>query len=246
MLVRTGKEAVTQIADRIKKELSKKEINAIKGSISLGFVTKENFEEDIERILKTAEEKMYKDKTGNRKLTNFKMIDDLMKTLHKRSEREKTHSINVSRIAELIAIEMKLPEKEVRKIADAAYYHDIGKIVLDERLLKKDTSLNDNDKIEKEKHPLVGYRILNLFDHTIDLAEGVLYHHEHWDGSGYPNGITCNAIPLVARIIKVAEVYETMINVDKMEKSQALAEIKKQAGNKLDPDIAEVLVNIKS
>ncbi len=88
-----------------------------------------------------------------------------------------------------------------------------------------------------QQHSVVGYRILNLFDETLDLSDGVLSHHEHWDGSGYPKGTAGEEIPLSGRIIAVAEAYDAMTN-DYYERSktheEAVAEIESLAGSRFD------------
>ncbi len=246
LLPKTNERETFILLGKIKTELSKQKINAIKGSISLGFMTKVHVEDDLEKIMEIAEDWMYKDKISNRKNISSEMIKDIIDTLHKRSDAEKRHSINVSKIAKQIAEKLNLPETEVRKIKDAAFYHDIGKIVLDENVLKKNSPFNDKEKKEFEQHPVIGYRILNLFDDTLDLAEGVLYHHENWNGTGYPKGISGNEISLIARIIRIAEAYESMITEKKMNVNDVLVEIKKQSGIKYDPELTKILLEIVS
>ena len=78
------------------------------------------------------------------------------------------------------------PRVEIRKLKDVGYLHDIGKIILDTDLLNKNYPLDDEELAEMKRHATVGYRILNSFDFSMDLAEAVLAHHERWDGTGYP------------------------------------------------------------
>ncbi|NLB42326.1 MAG: HD domain-containing protein, partial [Clostridiales bacterium] len=89
----------------------------------------------------------------------------------------------------------------------------MGKIVLDKDLLNKAGMLSEKESEEMKRHPLIGYRILNLFNETLDIAETVFTHHERWDGKGYPKGLEGNEIPLTARIIAVAEAYDSMCNM---------------------------------
>ncbi len=100
---------------------------------------------------------------------------------------------------------------EVKRVKEAGYLHDIGKIVLDEKIVRSQ-HLSEAELEIKRQHPVVGYRILNLFDNTLDLAEAVYSHHENWDGTGYPKGLKGEEIPITGRIIAVAEVYDELTN----------------------------------
>ena len=109
-----------------------------------------------------------------------------------------------------------------------------------------DREINKPDKKEEKEevhqHPAVGYRILSLFDETLDLSEYVYYHHERWDGSGYPKGLKGEEIPLISRIIAVAEAYDHNTGdrtTLKLSKSEALNEISSLAGTKYDPAVVE-------
>jgi diguanylate cyclase len=240
-----------QIVDKIKKEFSEEQIFAIKGSISMGCATKTRSDQKIKRTIELAEDRMYKEKMLNRKAINSNMINTIMETLYNKNPKERLHSQAVSELCQKIGQAMKMPETYVRKLKEAGYLHDIGKIVLNDGLLKNEdgTSLTDEENREFEQHPIIGYRILNLFEDTMDLAEGVLYHHENWNGTGYPKGLKEKEIPVIARIIKVAESYYEITNsLDKnpLNKEAALQEIKKQSGILFDPDIVDIFIQLKN
>jgi HD-GYP domain-containing protein (c-di-GMP phosphodiesterase class II) len=132
----------------------------------------------------------------------------------------------------------------VKQLKEAGYYHDIGKVVLDEALLCRENELTEEEKKEKLQHTAIGYRILNLFDETLDLAEAAYGHHEYWDGSGYPKGLKREEIPKIARIITVAEGYDAMMNglYHVKSKAEALQKIKEFSGIKFDPEIVEIFI----
>lgn len=248
LLPKTEAHDAEKIINRIKTELSKEQVLAIKGSISMGSYTKVSPEEDIYSIIDEAEEVMYYDKTLNRKTINTNLIKTIIETLHKNSPREEMHSKNVSELSVKIGEALKLSNEDIRILKDASYLHDIGKIVLDNEILnKKYYDLLEQDHKKLKQHSVVGYRILNSFDETLSLAEPVLSHHENWDGSGFPKGLEGNDIPRLSRIIAVAESYDSLTNHkdnNKMNKDDALNEIKKQSGLKLDPTIVEVFLNM--
>ena len=246
ILINTEASDAEKIISRVKTELSKESFSAIKGSMSMGYDTKTMTNQKIERIIENAEEAMYKDKTLNRNTINSNMVKTIIETLHDRSPQEKSHSINISQMCENMGNFMKLPEKEVRKLKAAGYFHNIGKIALSEDILNEEHSLSEVEEKEIEQHPSIGFRILNLFDDTLNLAESVFLHKESWDGSGYPKGLKGEEIPKSARIIAVVESYDGMTNKtnSSLSKIEAIEQIKKLSGKKFDPEIVDIFVDM--
>lgn len=247
ILPNTEASAANKIVARIKKELSKEHIAAIKCSMSMGYDTKTSMEQELVRTMENAEDGMYKEKTLNRKNVNSDMINTIIETLHSKSPREKQHSINVSELCHDLGQFMKLQETEVKKLKEAGFLHDIGKIVIKEDLLNKNETLTAQENKTMQQHPIVGYRILNLFEETLDLAEGVLSHHERWDGTGYPKGLKGEEIPMLARIITVAEFYDARtnpLNKNAMNKKEALEEMKKLSETKFDPKVMDNFLSL--
>lgn len=247
LLPNTTGENAKKILDRIKSGFADAHVEAIKCSIALGLDTKRSPEQLLDEIMANAENAMYRDKTMNRTSTNRDMIDTIVNTLHTRYPREKQHSMNVGELCAKVATALELHENEISKIARAGYMHDIGKVVLDEGILTKD-SLFDEEREEMKQHTAVGYRILSLFDDTLDLAEYVYGHHERWDGSGYPRGLKGEQIPLGSRIISVVEVHDRVLNRGEgslVERKQAsLDVIKSGAGSQFDPQVVELFLQV--
>lgn len=244
LLPKTKPEEAEGIISRIKNEFSKVRIKCIRSSMSMGCYTKFHVEEDIMQVLETAEQKMYSIKTIERNKTNSATIRTIIESLHKDSVIEEKHSNNVSRICERLGNSMGLSESEMRRLKEAAYLHDIGKIVLDNSLLNKNKTFTDEEKKAMKHHAVIGYRILNSFDETIDLAEAILAHHERWDGTGYPKGLKGEEIPKLARIIAVAESYDFMTNRRTMNREEAVQELKKQSGIKFDPEVVDIFIEM--
>ncbi|MGB4439079.1 MAG: HD domain-containing phosphohydrolase [Sedimentibacter sp.] len=248
LLPNTDFDEAERITNRIKKELSNEKIKSIKGSISMGADTKAHITDSIEHTLNNAEERMYLSKTLERKEMQSNVIKLIMETLHENSSREKDHSFNVSRLCGAVGRELKLSKLDIRKLKSAGCFHDIGKIALAPELLYKNDKLNNQELVEMKKHAMVGYRILNSFDDTADLADAVLLHHEQWDGNGYPKGLKGEEIPLHARIISIVENYDRMIydsyGKESMSSFDAIQAIRENAGIKFDPQIVEVFANV--
>ena len=247
LLPNTTGENAEKMLGRIKSRFADAHVEAIKCSISLGLDTKRSPDQSLDEIMSNAENAMYKDKTINRKSINKDIIDTIIETLHAKNHRERQHSINVSELCSDVGTALHLPETEIVKLKRAGYLHDIGKIVLDEGILTKDI-LSDEELELMQQHSAVGYRILSLFDDTLDLAEYVYGHHERWDGAGYPRGLKGEQIPLLSRIITVVETYDRVLNRGELplkdRKLAALDVIKNGAGPQFDPQIAEMLVQL--
>jgi len=125
-------------------------------------------------------------------------------------------------------------------------YHDIGKISIPDAILKKPGKLSKEEFDTIKKHPEISYQILRAADEFSDLAIHALYHHERWDGTGYPSGKKGEEIPLFSRIICVADSYEAMTAVrsykKQLTKDEAVKEIIKCSRFQFDEDIARVFV----
>jgi len=246
LMPRTDSETAEKVLASIKSGFSAASVSSIKRSISLGSDTKKRADQSFEEIMSNAENAMYKDKTINRKSNNNDMINMIIETLHLKSISERRHSIVVSELCADIGAALNLPEPTINKLKRAGYLHDIGKIVLDYSVGKESASAEDLEKTQQ--HPVTGYRILNLFDDTLDLAEDVYSHHERWDGTGYPRGLKGEDIPLLSRIISVAEVYERLSargdSPLQERKEAALQVIKENSGKMFDPEIAELFARM--
>jgi diguanylate cyclase (GGDEF)-like protein/PAS domain S-box-containing protein/putative nucleotidyltransferase with HDIG domain len=248
LLPKTNLQQAEKIIEKINVEFSKEDIHEIKCSISMGADTKVHIYDNIDEVLDVAEERMYLSKTLERGEFKRNVMDNIITTLHEKSPREKDHSLRVSELCQKMGKELKLSEVDIRKLKEGGYLHDIGKIVLDPKLLNKNYQLTVQEENEVKNHSIVGYRILNSSERTVDLAELVLAHHEQWDGGGYPKGLKGEEIPLLARIITIAETYDRMIHPSQcneaMSKTDALCAIRENAGVLFDPQLAEIFVNM--
>lgn len=216
-------------------------------SISFGHATKEEVSEDIYEIYVEAENRMHRQKIYESSSMRSKSVDVIMNSLYEKSQRELSHSKRVGWLCAQIAMHMGFPQKRIKLLELAGLVHDIGKIGVDEKILNKPDRLNDHEWEEIKKHPEAGWRILSSVHEFSEIANYILAHHEHWNGSGYPNGLSGEQIPLEARIIAVADAFDAMTSSrsyrDPMEVVTAVSEIKKYAGTQFDPAVVDVFVN---
>lgn len=243
--------------DEIKAKIIKKRIidtaattmlDSIVVSLAIGYAVKESADQDIKEIHIQAENRMYKDKLRYRKRVKSQTIESFINSINTKYDRERIHVERVSRYCEAMGKAMKFNEKEMNDIKTAALLHDIGKIIVPAELLNKNRKLSKKEFEVYKRHPEAGYQILKSVDEYAGLAEYVLYHHERWDGKGYPEGLKGEEIPLISRIISVADAYEVMTAQEAYQKTEnkekAIAELKNCAGSRFDPDVVKVFVSL--
>lgn len=159
------------------------------------------------------------------------------------------HSKRVEKLAMKIGKAMKLSESSLNVLSKACLFHDIGKMGIDEKLLTKRGYLEPEEMEIIKMHPERAYDIISDVSCQKELAEAILYHHEKWDGSGYPKGISRDMIPLLSRIIAVADSYDAM-SVPRpyrgaFDKERIMRELKANAGTQFDPQIIELILSGK-
>ena len=169
-------------------------------------------------------------------------------TVDAKDVRTSQHSMRVAEYSVLIGKRMGFSKKECENLFKAARLHDIGKIAIPDRILNKPSRLTDEEYATMKSHTLRGEEILSGFTLVDHIKEGALYHHERYDGRGYPQGIKGEAIPLYGRIIGVADAFDAMtanrIYRNKMDLDYVLNELKKGRGTQFDPKVVDVFLNI--
>ena len=179
----------------------------------------------------------------------IEVVTSLASAIDAKDEYTKGHSSSVSRYSEALARALNLPEKDVERIKLGALLHDIGKIGIPENVLKKPSKLTDEEWEIMKQHPTIGAeKVLMPNESLHDLIPIVKYHHEHWDGSGYPEKLKGEDIPLAARIVSVADAYHALIS-DRpyrkgMSNEKACEILKVGAGIQWDKNLVREFINI--
>ena len=225
-------------------------INSVQLSASVGSYVAKTCDEDIYHMINQAEKKMYDHKIFESLSIKRTIIDSLLNTLYNSFNFEKQHSQNVMKYAVMIGEALKFDDEKITKLKLAAQLHDIGKIGIPDYILSKNEPLTDEEFYEIKLHPEKGYRILSAYPDLSEYANYVFYHHERYDGTGYPRGMSGEDIPLFSRVISVADAYDAMTEERVYKKSrtkeEALNEILKFRGTQFDPRIADIFVKIMS
>lgn len=245
LLPKTSAEDTEIVVKRIYKSVENQKIDQVVVSVSMGWESKATSEQDIKEVLSNAEDHMYRKKITESQSMRNRTIKVIMQTLHESNAREKLHSEHVSRISETIAETLKMDEELVKEVKITALMHDIGKIAIGNEILNKPGPLSEREFDEVKRHPEIGYQILKSADVYTRLADYVLSHHERWDGKGYPRGLKGEDIPLVARIITVADAYEAMTSERPYKNvfthENALEELRRCSGTQFDSEIVKAL-----
>jgi len=172
-------------------------------------------------------------------------VDSLIAMLQLHEKDGRGHATRVARLATALGDELGLDEDEMEELENAAMLHDVGKIDMPTEILCKPAPLTDAEWEVMRTHPRVGYDLVRKLPHLDGAAEIVLAHHEAFDGSGYPNGLKGSAIPLGARILTIADSYDSMTHPHTqrpaMPAALAVREIERCSGSQFDPDAAAAL-----
>ena len=170
----------------------------------------------------------------------------LARTVDGRDTFASGHSQRVGELAGRIAARMGLPSEEIELAQLAGSLHDLGKLAIPEEILRKRGLLSPSERTILERHPQIGYRMLESLG--VDaIAQWVLHHHERWDGRGYPEGLAGDRIPLGSRIVFVADAFDAMtsdrVYRQRLSLEDALAELDRCAGTQFDPGVVDAFAS---
>ncbi|NLW92653.1 MAG: PAS domain S-box protein [Syntrophomonadaceae bacterium] len=241
-------DAAHKVYNRVKKACKRVDTVPFQTSMSLGLACKSHPEQDIHEVIKEAEDKMYRNKLLETRSARSRFIMSLEKTLWTRSHETREHCERMQKTAEKIGHAVGLPDSEMDNLLLLAALHDIGKIAIPNSILEKTGQLTAEEWEAIKKHPEIGYRIGLSSPEMAPIAEAILHHHERWDGKGYPLGIKGSNIPLLSRIVAIADTYDVMVYGRPYQTPASQFEVKRElekcAGSQFDPDLVRVALDI--
>ncbi len=247
ILPKTTKEEAEEIIKQVRTKFQNTRFHHVTISVSMGLATKKK-DEDIYEVIKEAETNMYANKLIEAVVHGGRMIKTFQRVLYQKFPEQEMHAKRVSELSVKIGKKLGLDELGLKRLETAALLHDVGKISIIDSVLTKTGKLTEEDKKALRKHPEIGYRIMATIPEYSTYADYVLSHHEHYDGSGYPRGIKGDEIPLGAKIISLANVYDSMTN-KRPHKTQtvhqfAVSEIKSRSNTQFDPVVVKAFLDL--
>nr|WP_207636686.1 HD domain-containing phosphohydrolase [Desulfurispora thermophila] len=246
LLPRTSARRAEAIITRIKSGCEQYRAGSVQLSMALGYAVKMSTEENLTQTIKEAEKWMYHRKLLEGKSYRHSIINALLTTLAAKSMETEEHAARLKKHCLAVGRALGLAARELDELALFAVLHDIGKVGIKESILQKQGPLTREEWEEMKKHPEVGYRITQNATELASVAEYILYHHERWDGQGYPRGLRGEEIPLLCRILAVADAYDAMTSNRPyrraMSRAEAVAEIARNRGTQFDPRVVDVFL----
>jgi len=250
LLPSTSSQVALDFCERIRKVSLEDNIEPVylRVNLALGYVTQEGEYKDINTLLKEADQKMYQDKLFNEKSREKHLLDSFQLVLAERDPHTEDHARRLQKLALSLGKRVGLSEYQLNNLKLLALLHDIGKIGIPDSTLFKTYNLTPSEWKKMKEHSYIGYRMAKQIPDFAPIAREILYHHEHWDGSGYPEGLKGEEIPLLSRIISIVDAYDVMQSRRPYKvpitKVKALKEIKRYAGTQFDPQLVKIFLKI--
>ena len=203
-------------------------------SISLGHATKTTAMESMDDVLIAADESMSRQKLLDSRSAHSSIISSIKVIMFEKSQETQEHAERLIELSRSMGLAMFLSEDQLNELELLSTLHDIGKMGISASILSKREKLSNEEWSEMRKHPEVGFRIAQSTSELLPIAKYILCHHERWDGKGYPQGLEGDKIPLLSRILAIADAYDAMTN-DRayraaISKKEAIEEIRKYSG----------------
>lgn len=215
-------------------------------NISMGYSTIEEELVLVEEMLKTANEYLRNRKLFSQQSSYSDIISSIMTTVYEKSQETEKHAERLAELSTRTGRMLNLMEKDLGELQLLGMLHDIGKIGIDDKILNKPGKLTEEEWVIMKRHPEIGYRIAKASHKLSRIADYILSHHERWDGMGYPRGLKGEDIPLLSRILSVADAYDAMtedrIYRKALSKEEAIEEIRRNSGSQFDPIIANIFI----
>ncbi len=251
LLNQTEEEIAQSLVERIKNYRATVKLDSgdeLPLSLAVGYAVKRDSSSDIETLFKNAEDMMYKDKLFENKSVKTHIVKSLLTTLQQKSKETNEHNKRMSKLAIKLGERIGLSKVEIKKLSLLALFHDIGKTVLPAEILNKPSELTKEEWEKVKQHPGVGARICSGVEEFSHIANEILAHHEHWDGTGYPKGLKKDNIPVLARILSIVDAYDVMTHDRPYSKTythkEAIAELQKNINGQFDPNLTKEFIEM--
>lgn len=250
IIPKTNENKISRLANKLKYEAKRSELpeKGIQISVAVGYAVQNSPEENMDSVFRRADERMYKDKLSGGMSAYKNIIASLKLMLAERDSHTESHGERMGELAIKLGKEVGLKDYELHELEILAILHDIGKVGIPDAILFKPGPLSKEEWEAMKRHCEIGARISRGIPEIASISQDILYHHEWWDGSGYPEGLKGDAIPIKARIISIVDAYDSMRSKRPykrvLTKKEAIEELKKFAGKQFDPFLIEKFLKI--
>lgn len=248
LLPQTSEKEAEKICTQIREACPNSEDTRIPLSISLGISSKINPRQDMDEVLKEAEDRLYRNKMLESKSIRSSIITSLQKSLAEKTAETEQHARRLQEWAVQIGRYMELSNSDIDELILLAALHDIGKIAIPDHILNKKGPLNQEEWERMKTHCELGFKIAASSPDLMGIANKIITHHERWDGTGYPQGLKGYDIPLLSRIIAVVDAYDVMTcgrpYKGAISNHSAIKELLSCAGTQFDPHIVKIFIAI--
>jgi diguanylate cyclase (GGDEF)-like protein len=249
LLPKTSEKRAEAIIQATKQRCKEVRNTKIQLSISMGCATKKNGKTELDAIMKKAEERMYRDKLLERTFFRNTFIATMREMLHRNCQEPKDHIDRMNNLSTMLGKALDLSDNDMEELKLLAMLHDIGKVAISSEILNKPGRLNKEEWAEVRKHSEAGYRIAQASPELSRISSFILFHHERWDGEGYPMGKKGKEIPLLSRIIAVIDAYDVMTHERVYKKAmtheEAVNELITCSGTQFDPEIVDTFLQLQ-
>ncbi len=250
ILPNTPRDRGIDIIHRISQDCQKKSTLTLPLSISMGIATKMSMPDNINAIVREAESKMYRYKLIDKQVADSNIVTSLERALQQKKYETKEYRQSFVNCALQFGTILQLEKDQLNDLKLLAMICDVGKIAVSEAIILKKGWLSENEWEEIRKHPEVGFRIARSSPELTNIADAILYHHEFWNGDGYPQRIKGEDIPLLSRIIHIVNAYQAMTHErpyrKAMNKENAIKELRKGQGSQFDPELTDKFIMMVS
>jgi len=248
ILIKNSRQYGDDLMNKIKDELNLIDSFPIKISVAMGCSACKDSDATIEQAICRAEEKMYRNKLLESRSFHNGVIASFEQTLYEKHIEDPEQINRRRKLCQQMGVILKISPEVMDELDLLNLLHDVGKISMPDNVILRTEGLTEEEWKRNKKHPELGYRIAKAIPEIAHIADSILYHHENFDGTGYPTGIASEEIPIIARIFAVINTYESLMNGES-EQFQAdiesvKQEMERKSGTQFDPDIVSAFLKV--
>ncbi|MCL4416967.1 MAG: diguanylate cyclase [Actinobacteria bacterium] len=248
LLPKTHEEEAKEIVERIRLGCKVLENKKLPLSISIGIATKTDHSQNLQKVIKNAEDRMYRRKLVERNSISSSILSAFSRALFEKGLETEKHTYRISALSRKIGKAINLSEDQLNDLSLLSILHDIGKVAIAESVLMKKGELTREETRLVRRHTIIGYNIAKSTIQLAHIADSILYHHEWWNGNGYPHKLKGDSIPINSRITSVVDAYDVMANGSPYKKAiskkKSIETIKELSGIQFDPGLVKIFVEI--